>query len=137
MKKSFHQTSNKYKKAPSSIKKSSNGFLININIALRTLGILSVFAFFIGCNKTDNLIDMETQNKAPNISVILNDFDENTPIGTKVGTVNADDVDGDLLTYSTIEGGDKFRLDGTDIKTKVLFDFEDKNNTHTIVPYLL
>ena len=78
------------------------------------------------------VVEVETPNQAPTITVDLDDFDENTPIGTVVGNINASDPDGDTLTYEIIEGGDKFELDGLNVKTKVAFNHEDLDNTHTV-----
>lgn len=77
-------------------------------------------------------VTVESPNQAPTIAFTLNNFDENTPIGTIVGNINANDPDGDALTYTITEGGDKFELDGTNIKTKVDFNHEDLDNTHTL-----
>jgi hypothetical protein len=88
-----------------------------------------------GADDTDTItqtVNVDTPNTAPTINVTINGFDENTPIGTVVGNINANDADGDTLTYTITTGDDKFELDGTDIKTKVDFDFEDANNAHTI-----
>lgn len=77
-------------------------------------------------------VTVETPNQAPTISVTLNNFVENTPIGTVVGTINANDPEGDTLTYTITEGADKFELDGTNIKTKINFNHEDLDNSHTV-----
>ena len=77
-------------------------------------------------------VEVEMPNTTPVINVVLNNFNENTPIGTVVGNVVGSDAENDTLTYTIIEGNDKFELDGTDIKTKIEFNHEDLDNTHTV-----
>jgi len=79
-------------------------------------------------------------NVAPTAIVTFNDFGEHIPVGTIVGTVDADDANGDTITTTLQEGGSDFELvlqtgqtNKYDIKTKVAFDYEASgDNTHNI-----
>ncbi|MEQ8473393.1 MAG: cadherin domain-containing protein [Marinoscillum sp.] len=80
---------------------------------------------------TINLEDVdESTNTAPSISNQSFTIAENSPSGTSVGTVQANDEDGDALTFSILSGntGDAFAINETTgeltVLTQSALDFE-------------
>ncbi len=96
--------------------------------------------------KVSNLLDSEywpslkitygdAQNSAPtDITLNLDTVEENQPTGTTVGTLSTTDPDaGETFTYSLVNGpGDNdnnsFSIDGTQLKTEGVFDYEVKSS---------
>jgi len=72
----------------------------------------------------------EIVNRGPVISDATFAIDENSAVGTEVGTVTASDPDGDVLTYSIVTGNDlgAFQLDASTGTISILdsepLDFE-------------
>ena len=70
-------------------------------------------------------------NQAPtNITLVPSSFNENSAIGTVIGTLSTTDVNSsDTFTY-TITGGDTSAFDivGNVVKTKIVFDYETKSS---------
>jgi hypothetical protein len=82
-------------------------------------------------------ITINDANDAPkNLVLSNNTVEENQPSGTTVGTLSADDEDGDTPTFAFATGsGDddngSFTISGNTLKTNATFDFEAKD-TYTI-----
>ena len=77
----------------------------------------------------------DTENQAPtDISLSEYRVGENEPVGTVVGTFSTTDPDaGDTFTYSLVAGtGDEdngsFTIDGNQLKTAAVFDYETKSS---------
>ncbi|ARM12855.1 MULTISPECIES: calcium-binding protein [Rhizobium] len=73
-----------------------------------------------------------TNNAPTNIQLSKTSLSEDTPVWTTVGLLSAKDADGDILTYTLIDGaGDHFRLKGNRIVTSKALDYETAKS-HTI-----
>jgi len=80
-------------------------------------------------------INVTNQNEPPtNINLSSSSISENVPTGTTIGTLSATDVDsGDTFTFSLVDVGlypdnNSFFIDGTTLKSSVIFDFETKSS---------
>ena len=75
-----------------------------------------------------------TANSAPtDIDLIPAFVPENLPSGTKVGTFEAVDVDGGTRSFVLVGGtgsddNAEFFIEGSDLKTNAIFDFETKSS---------
>ncbi len=80
-------------------------------------------------------IDVEDENERPEDLKLSNQsVDENSKKGTVVGSLSANDPDGDSLFFSlTSSAGGRFALDGNDVVVNGLLDFEaSKTRTITV-----
>jgi hypothetical protein len=80
-------------------------------------------------------INVTNQNEPPtNINLSSSSISENVPTGTTIGTLSATDPDaGDTFTFSLVDVGlypdnNSFFIDGTTLKSSVIFDFETKSS---------
>ncbi|MFK7953730.1 MAG: LamG-like jellyroll fold domain-containing protein, partial [Ekhidna sp.] len=81
-------------------------------------------------NFTITVNDLGDNNDPTGIFLSANTLQENQLIGTTVGTMSTTDVDGsDTFTY-LLSGADaaSFTIDGTDLNSTEVFDFEMKND---------
>jgi len=74
-------------------------------------------------------------NEAPtNLELSSSSISENVPVGTTIGTLSSTDPDsGDTFTYSLVDGGSypdnsSFTIDGSSLKSAVIFNFENKSS---------
>ncbi|SOC16591.1 cadherin domain-containing protein [Ureibacillus xyleni] len=77
------------------------------------------------------IADVSTGNKPPtDITLSNSSLLENAPSETTIGTLSATDPDvGDTQTYSFVSGDtDNFLIDGNQLKTKGVFDYETKDS---------
>jgi hypothetical protein len=80
-------------------------------------------------------INVTNQNEAPtNINLSSSSISENVPVGTSIGTLSTTDPDsGDTFTYqlhdtANYPDNNSFSIDGTTLKSSVIFDFETKSS---------
>jgi len=65
-------------------------------------------------------------NHAPGSVELSNaGVDEGSPIGTVVGTLSATDADGDEVTFSLVDPDGRLAIDGNDLVTAQVFDYDD------------
>ena len=74
-------------------------------------------------------------NETPtNLELSSSSISENVPVGTTIGTLSSTDPDsGDTFTYSLVDGGSypdnsSFTIDGSSLKSAVIFNFENKSS---------
>ncbi|NET69658.1 MAG: hypothetical protein F6K62_00945 [Sphaerospermopsis sp. SIO1G2] len=74
-------------------------------------------------------IAVNNVNENPtDISLTNNNVDENSSVGTVIGTLSTTDTDlGDTHQYQLLEGNNDFEIVGNQLRTKTVFNYETEN----------
>ncbi|WP_164744463.1 S-layer homology domain-containing protein [Paenibacillus xylaniclasticus] len=109
--------------------------LLANNVAITSADFSAYFVISDRLSASGNAPHLDltySANTAPTgISLDTSTVLENSPVGTVVGTLSADDAEGGTMAYSMAPGGvdnSSFQISGNQLKTAASFDYETKNS---------
>ncbi|WP_438755068.1 cadherin domain-containing protein [Pararhizobium sp. O133] len=112
----------------------AGGLFVLDGSAIKLAGVLDASSYTVRVKVTDGAgntfekdlsITVDTPDLAPtNLALSNDDIDENSAVGTVVGTLSATDPEGGAVTYTLAEPSDFFEIVGNEVRVKGAIDFE-------------